>query len=600
MVYLPALELSWIWDDDQYVFANPLLRTWDGLFAIWFRPSESPQYYPLVFSVLWVQFQLFGAIPLVYHALNVILHAANAVLCLFILRQLRLQAAIWIALAFALHPIQVESVAWVSELKNLLSGLFYAVTWLLLWPVLTKECDTKQDGAKVRLTERRASATNLTLRLAFAWLAFAAALLSKSVTATLPAAMLMCLWYVYGRVRQKQILCLVPMLMVGCLIGWNTARLELLHVGAEVEQWAFSFTERVGIAARSVLHYGQQVAWPIEQIFFYPRFDPGLGPQSVAAISICATVAGLIMVLAYLGKRGPFAGIAFFVGSALPALGFLNVYPHRFSFVADHFVYIPIVGLLSVFWSFLLWLVDWLQFKTAARRAVVVLPLILLLGYYAHSVSNYLPVFATPITLWEDTINKNPSCVAAMQNLGLAYADAGRTQEALRILKEAAEHDFDRYQTMNSIGIVEGMLGQRKEAKDAFLESTRLNPDSPRAWVNLGNLILSSRAQEPGGDWKLNEARAAYQEAWGIQPDYLPAFGLGTIFYEKGDLQESAKWFARAAEQRPQDLDARFNLAQCYFEMGESQRCRTLCQQLLQDYPEDPQTKDLLQQLASQ
>ena len=124
IAYLPALNGTAIWDDDAHITRSEL-RSWDGLLKIWTQPGSTQQYYPLVHTVFWVEHQVWGDAPLGYHLVNIVLHCISALLLLKILRRLEIPGA-WLAVAiFALHPVQVESVAWISELKNMLSGVLY-------------------------------------------------------------------------------------------------------------------------------------------------------------------------------------------------------------------------------------------------------------------------------------------------------------------------------------------------------------------------------------------------------------------------------------------------------------------------------------------
>src|SRR5580692_1606368 len=130
LAYLPALNGTPIWDDDAHI-TRPELRSWDGLIKIWTQPGSTQQYYPFVHTVFWGKHQLWGDAPLGYHLVNVLLHCFSALLLLQILRRLEIPGA-WLAAAiFVLHPVQVESVAWISELKNTLSGIFYLGAALL-------------------------------------------------------------------------------------------------------------------------------------------------------------------------------------------------------------------------------------------------------------------------------------------------------------------------------------------------------------------------------------------------------------------------------------------------------------------------------------
>src|SRR5712691_4745188 len=124
LAYLPAWHGKPIWDDNAHI-TQPELRSGHGLVEIWTRPGATQQYYPLVHSVFWIEQKLWGDSVLGYHLVNILLHALGAIVLLQILLRLRTPGA-WLAAGlFALHPVQVESVAWISELKNTLSGFFF-------------------------------------------------------------------------------------------------------------------------------------------------------------------------------------------------------------------------------------------------------------------------------------------------------------------------------------------------------------------------------------------------------------------------------------------------------------------------------------------
>ena len=124
LAYLPAWNGKLIWDDNRHI-TQPALRSWQGLADIWTRVGATQQYYPLVHSFFWIEQKLWGDSVVGYHLVNILLHSLGAVALLQILQRLKIPGA-WLAAAlFALHPVQVESVAWISELKNTLSGLFF-------------------------------------------------------------------------------------------------------------------------------------------------------------------------------------------------------------------------------------------------------------------------------------------------------------------------------------------------------------------------------------------------------------------------------------------------------------------------------------------
>src|ERR1043166_7190485 len=188
VAYLPALRGDFVWDDDDYVTKNETLRDIHGLGRIWFEFGATRQYYPVVYSSFWIENHLWGLRPIGYHVVNVLLHGIGSGLLWLILRRLAVPGAFLAASVFALHPINVESVAWITERKNVLSGVFYfaSVLAFLRW------------WGPTDLVKRSANG--------YAWgiALFVCALLSKSVTCTLPAALLIVLWWKRGRITRSE------------------------------------------------------------------------------------------------------------------------------------------------------------------------------------------------------------------------------------------------------------------------------------------------------------------------------------------------------------------------------------------------------------
>src|SRR5262245_38694116 len=175
-----AYQLAWhgglLWDDAAHL-TRPELRSGHGLWRIWFDLGATQQYYPVLHSAFWLQHRLWGDRPLGYHLVNIALHVLVAAMAGLTLRRLSVPGAYLAAAVFALHPVHVESVAWITELKNTLSAAFYlgaAMAYLRF-----------EDSRRIR-----PYLSSLVL--------FALALGSKTVTATLPAALLVVSWWRHG------------------------------------------------------------------------------------------------------------------------------------------------------------------------------------------------------------------------------------------------------------------------------------------------------------------------------------------------------------------------------------------------------------------
>ena len=196
--------------------------------------------------------QLFGDATLGYHIVTICLHALSSFLVAVILRRLAVPGAILAAVIFALHPVQVESVAWITELKNTLSGVFYLGAAL----------------AYLRFDERRERRM-----YGFGLVLFVLALLTKSVTASLPAALLVVFWWSAatspGRAtfdRSSRSSCL------GRPRAWSRRGSKLTIVGAHGADYQLTMIERTIVAGRAVWFYLGKLVWPANLIFTYPKW----------------------------------------------------------------------------------------------------------------------------------------------------------------------------------------------------------------------------------------------------------------------------------------------------------------------------------------
>ena len=391
LAYFPALKGGFIWDDDRHV-TKPELQSLEGLRRIWFEPGATQQYYPVLHSAFWIEHRIWGEAPLGYHLVNVFLHATSACLFVVVLQRLWGRAgprgppterdsaemasaperragvrprrvpegrrrrtfapaepsgpalprlAAWFAgLIFALHPVGVESVAWISEQKNTLSTVFYLLAALAYFRFYeSRECVRQNPGGGGKPAATYCLATFL----------FILALLSKSVTATLPAGLLVVIWWKRGRLEwRRDLVPVLPWLLVGLSAGLFTAWVERRYIiGAEGTAFNLSFVERCLLAGRVTWFYLAKLFWPENLIFIYPRWQ-----VSSAEVWQYLFPIGIVAVLALLWRwrrqfRGPLAGFLFFVGSLVPALGFVNVYPFVYSYVADHFQYLASLGIIS-------------------------------------------------------------------------------------------------------------------------------------------------------------------------------------------------------------------------------------------------------------
>lgn len=493
LAYTPVLRAGFVWDDDFMVTQNPRLRSWQGLSEIWFSPGATLQYYPMTFTAWWVQYQLWGLAPLGYHVVNVLLHAANSAVLWLVLRRLGIAGAWMAAAVFAVHPVHVESVAWISELKNVLSGFLYLLAALayLTWA----------------LGER--AAPHL---YALALLCCAGALLSKTVTCTLPVALFLIVWWRRGRLVPSDVVALLPFVVVSGAAALHAAWLERHYVGAAGDEWVLTFADRCLIAGRALWFYAAKIVWPANLSFIYERWtlDPQDWRQWVFPVSAVAALG----TLAALRRWSALVAVLFFVVTVSPALGFVDFYPMRFSFVADHFQYLASIGLITLLVSLVA--VGSGRLPPVARCALIAL----VVASLAHVAARQARVYETAETLWRATIAQSPSAWMAHNNLGLVLYESGRLPEA----------------------------------EDSFRTTLRLRPGYPEAIYNLGNVLA--------GRGLLREAAEQYEAALRIDDRFARVHNnLGNVRVLLGEVEEGRRHYERALALDPDYADARRNLA---------------------------------------
>ena len=443
LAYLPALRAGFIWDDDDYVTANPTLHDAAGLGLIWTDQHANVQYYPLVFTTFWFEYHAWGLIPLGYHVDNILIHSFSAILLWRLLLRLELPPlAAWLAAAiFAVHPVEVESVAWVTERKNVLCGLFYLVAML------------------VYFSPRRGRA-----QYVGAAALFLCAMLSKTVAATWPLAVLVILWWRNGKLRGRDYVAMVPFALIGAVLGWLTSLIEKGQVGAGGKDWDFSFADRCIIAGRAVWFYAIKAIVPARLTFIYPRWDLSAerAIQATAAASAAILLIVLVLQIRRLG-RGPAAAAILFVLTLGPALGFVDYYPMRFSFVANHFQYLAIIAVIV---PAAVLLVRWF----GGGATVILVPLVVLTFLQCR-------IYRDRVALWSDTSAKNPFSWMAHVNLGEAWDEIGQIDAAGPEFVEATELAGDEPDTWYHLAEFQAKHRRYAEAEASFRHALLLNPN---------------------------------------------------------------------------------------------------------------------------
>lgn len=593
IAYIPALFSGYIWDDDSYLTANPVLRHPDGLRLTWTHLRANPQYYPMVFTMFWLEMRAWGLHPFGYHAVNVLLHAASAILLWRLLRRLEVPWA-WLAAAiFAVHPVHAESVAWITERKNTLSLLFYlaALSAYLRFSPLSGATEPQP---------RRWSWYPIALLL------FAAALLSKTVTCSLPAALVLLIWWKRARVRLADLWPLAPMFAMGLAAARVTSWLEHHHVRAKDLELGLSPVERVLIAGRATWFYFAKLAAPLNQTFIYPKWkiDASAAWQYAFPAGVVLVLAAMWLARHRLG-RGPLIAALLYVGTLLPALGFVDVYPFRYSWVADHFQYHASIAMIAalVAWAYLRRMpAAALAFPSAeVTRAPLpdrpaALPTTVLLGVLCVLTFIASLKYLHAERLWRDTLARNESAWIAHNNLGALLSARGQFEEAEKHLRRSLELNQEHSQALNNLayialaqgqaykaielceramavrnaelrevynnyGLALSMLRRYDEAVDKLGESIRIDRAFVPARINLAKALLALE--------RYDDARVQLDEVQRLRPRETEPYLLwGESLAARGRNDEALAQYEAAVKANSRDGEARFRLARALDQAG--------------------------------
>lgn len=586
--YRPAWHGGVLWDDDAHLTPHAL-ASWAGLGRTWIDFTVSQQYYPVVSTAFWSMNALWGHDTLGYHIVNILLHTLSACLIALLLRRWSLPGGTIAAVLFALHPVHVESVAWITEMKNTLSGVFYLLAALVYLGF---------------------DATRSRSRYAMALALYVLALGSKTVAATLPAALLVVIWWRRGRIEwRRDIVPLVPLFALGIAAGLLTAWIEYTWVGASGDRFALTWIDRPLIAGRAIWFYLGKLLWPQDLVFIYPRWtiDQTVWWQYLWPLAFVAATVGLWLLRRR--NRGLLAATLLFAGTLAPALGFANVYAFRFSFVADHWQYLASASVLGAIAVGLARLGERLRpgLPEAVIALVVGLPLFVLTlqqsrqyvsadtlyrttlaaNPEAAMVHNNLAVLllAGPPTGWaeatahaETAVRLTPNDPAAHNNLGLAWQRQGRFADSEREVRAAIQLDPRLASAHANLGLALAGQGKFAEAVPAHEESLRLTPDSPEVLHDFSRTLAQmgrsaealARIQQAvqlqpdsanlqldlantlQANQQLDAAIEAYRAALALQPDWGEAYhNLAIAQCSAGRQQEAVATFATAERLLP-------------------------------------------------
>jgi len=533
-IYWPALHGDWLWDDNLYITDNSSLRSFHGLWDIWFT-APTTDYWPLNSTLLWIEWHLWGNAPLGYHVCSLLLHLSSGFLIWRLFDRLGLRFSWLGGLLFVVHPLAVESVAWIAETKNALSLPLFLLScnaWL--------DAEEKKPGSYLKSI-----------------LYYLAAMLAKTSTVMLPAVLLLYCWWKRGRVTRQEITRLTPYAAIALVLGLVTVYFQNVGNDPNALEPVGFVTRSIGAGTALCFYLGKFIL-PVDLLPIYPRWS--LEPPSLLQMLTIPTLALLLFGLWTQRKgwgRHALFGFGFFLLNVLPVLGLVKMGYLNISRVADHLVYVSIIGLVGVVVAAVGQLREWARYSF--RYAVGAIAIVMAwLTWESHS---HASRFVNEETLWTYTLEHNPQAWPAYNNLGCALYRAGHVPEAVEQFEQALKINPNYDEAHNNLGNARMQTDRVSEAIEQYEQALKIKPGYAEAHYNLG-IALQKIGQT-------SEAIEQYEQALKNKPDDADAHNnLGIALHQVGRTSEAIEQFEQASKINPTYLEAHYNLGRALASAG--------------------------------
>jgi protein O-mannosyl-transferase len=558
-VFWPALWGGWIFDDELDILYNPVLRSVTGLITIWRHPEVLYDFYPIKYTVQWIQWQLWQENTFPYHVTTLAFHVTGALLFWRLLRRLGVEYA-WVGgLLFAIHPIVVESVAWNVELKNTLS----------LPPLLLATM------AYIDYVERGARRTYVA---ALAW--YVVSMLCKSSGAPLPAFLLLFVWWKRGGISRRDLLVSAPFFAVSLAI--SAVAIWFQHErGIAGNPIVMEFSGRLALVCSTWFFYAWKCLWPADLMPIYPQWD--IAPPSLWQFLPAVL---LIALLVWLWRRRHgrarhgLLGLGWFLLFIAPASGVFLISYMRFTWVMDHMAYVASLGIIGLIVAS----VSLLKPRTIApaspspvaparprRREQVVTPAQLspppasfrklpyavfaaMAGLYGWISRGYAPAFQSDVAFWSYAVQRNPTAWMAHNNLGVALRKRGDVTAELAHYKSALRLKPNYAEAHGNMGDLLLRGGQIEEALVYFRRAIALRPDLAGAHAGLGKTLRAAH--------RLTEAADAFATSVRIRPDDIVVWNeYALCLADANRVEEAIEQLRKAVRLNPHFAEGHNNLA---------------------------------------
>ncbi len=560
-VYLPTFNNTYTnWDDGHYVLENHLIKSMkiSNLKKYFFSKKSYERYYmgnyhPLTMITYNLNYLLAKKdkngvpAPFWFQFTNIFLHIISVIFVFLIIFRLLKNniIAFLTALFFGIGTMHVESVAWISERKDVLYTAFYLISLYLYILYVEKN------------------------KAAYYWnslLIFIMSLLSKGQAVSLSfSIVLIDIWYERKIFSTKVIFEKIPYFVLSLIFGLIAIEAQK-YSSALQEKYNYELYKRFAIAAYGFTMYLIKLIIPygFSAIYPYPDIINKTVPTYYWLMFIPSLAFIYLIIIAYKKKwKVIFWGSSFFI---LNIILLLQIIPVGGAIYADRYSYIPSIGIHLI--------VAWLIYKFATAKDKFKTPAFIFTAIYitfiGFSTIKRIEVWRNSLTLWQDTIKKQPKAVVAWNNLGSEF-------------NKRAQKISETSQNKQKI------LELKKHAIECFQKAIKLKPDYKSAYYNLGATLFEI-AKMTNDTTKASEAVENFSKAIAYNPTFIEAIReRGTVYDWLGKYQNALADYTLAIKLNPNDPKTYVNRAATYGKIGEYYKAIADLQYALKINPDLPE-----------
>lgn len=612
VIYSNTWHAPFVLDDIHSIVQNEARHTIKWSLPAWLG-TRAVSYFTLDVNYSWGGLAVEG-----YHAINIIIHIITSIIVaifIYLAARRTYRPIVWRygkitidnhwllaitgGLLFLTHPIQTQSVNYIVQRMVLLTTMFYSGALTAYW--------------LYRISQKR--------RAAIGWAAVSLmssvlAMHTKEIAITLPAAVVLIEYIFFSKTWCKLFRrwwLLLPWLITVLIIPAYLLEVRSIFIrDVEVPPYAYdenifdkiSLTRISNVSAETpditrgtylitqwsvITRYLRLIVWPVGLNIDHdiPWQDSWFNVKSLSSLTVILGMAGAGVWLKRRGKVFGAVGIAlFFIALSVES----SVVPIKDN-IFEHRLYLPMIGAVLIAVEGLAWCIAKAnrsggQAEEGMRR--IGMAIILMLIVFSSLTYARNGVWASALTLWSDAAEKSPKKARPLNNLGLAWEEKGRMEEAEKVYRQALLNNPDNVEVLVNLGALLGKTNRTGEALVILKRAIEIKPDLTSGYVNLGNVylmrkefkdaeekyrqVLARQANQAGiwaslGDALLGQARndeaiAALEKAVELDQTQASWFNrLGALHAMEGHWPEAEAAFNQALKNDPKLTVARNNLA---------------------------------------